>query len=144
LAVDLNEDAHIQTGETMTEAVLYTRVSSREQQQEGFSLGAQSKFLHEYSDRQGFQIVKAFEDVETAKTSGRKQFSEMVTWFKRHRSCRVLIVEKTDRLYRNFRDAVTLEDLDIEIHFVKEGSAVSKESKSQTRLIPGNSPRSGT
>lgn len=65
----------------MTEAVLYTRVSSREQQ-EGFSLGAQSKFLHEYSDRQGFQIVKAFEDVETAKTSGRKQFSEMVTWFK--------------------------------------------------------------
>jgi site-specific DNA recombinase len=121
----------------MTEAVLYTRVSSREQQQEGFSLGAQSKFLHEYSDRQGFQIVKAFEDVETAKTSGRKQFSDMVTWFKRHRSCRVLIVEKTDRLYRNFRDAVTLEDLDIEIHFVKEGSAVSKESKSQTRLIQG-------
>jgi hypothetical protein len=39
----------------------------------------------------------------------------MVSWFKRNRSCRVLLVEKTDRLYRNFRDAVTLEDLDIEI-----------------------------
>jgi site-specific DNA recombinase len=121
----------------MKDAVIYTRVSSREQQQEGFSLGAQAKLLREYADRNGLQIVKGFEDVETAKVSGRTQFSEMVTWFKRNRSCRILIVEKTDRLYRNFRDAVTLEDLDIEIHFVKEGSAVSKESRSQTRLIQG-------
>jgi site-specific DNA recombinase len=37
----------------------------------------------------------------------------------------------------HFRDAVTLEDLDIEIHFVKEGSAVSNKSLSQTRLIQG-------
>jgi site-specific DNA recombinase len=121
----------------MNQTVVYTRVSSREQQQEGFSLGAQSKFLREYADRNGLQIVRAFEDVETAKASGRTQFGEMVTWFKRNRSCRVLLVEKTDRLYRNFRDAVTLEDLDIEIHFVKEGSAVSKDSRSQTRLIQG-------
>jgi site-specific DNA recombinase len=121
----------------MTDAVIYTRVSSREQQQEGFSLGAQAKLLREYAERNDFQIVKAFEDVETAKASGRTQFSEMVAWFKRNRGCRILLVEKTDRLYRNFRDAVTLEDLDIEIHFIKEGSAVSKNSKSQTRLIQG-------
>ena len=121
----------------MKHAVIYTRVSSREQQQEGFSLGAQSKLLHEYADRNSFEITKAFEDVETAKASGRTQFNEMVAWFKRNRSCRILLVEKTDRLYRNFRDAVTLEDLDIEIHFVKEGSAISKDSGSQTRLIQG-------
>ena len=121
----------------MIEAVLYTRVSSREQQQEGFSLGPQAKLLQRYSDGRGFQVVKAFEDVETAKAEGRKQFTAMVAWFKRNRSCRILVVEKTDRFYRNFRDAVTLEDLDIEIHFVKEGSAVSKDSKSQTRLIQG-------
>ena len=99
----------------MKDAVIYTRVSSREQQQEGFSLGAQSKLLREYADRNRFQITRAFEDVETAKASGRTQFNGMVSWFKRNRSCRVLLVEKTDRLYRNFRDAVTLEDLDIEI-----------------------------
>jgi site-specific DNA recombinase len=118
-------------------AVIYTRVSSREQEQEGFSLGAQAKLLREYAEGNGIHIVKAFEDVETAKASGRKQFSDMVTWFKQNQSCRILLVEKTDRLYRNFRDAVTLEDLDIEIHFVKEGSALSKDSKSQTRLIHG-------
>ena len=121
----------------MKQAVIYTRVSSREQQQEGFSLGAQAKLLREYADRNGFEIVKAFEDVETAKASGRTQFSEMVTWFKRNRSCRVLLVEKTDRLYRNLRDAVTLEDLDIETHLVKEGQIISKDAKSQAKLIHG-------
>lgn len=105
----------------MTQAVIYTRVSSREQEQEGFSLGAQSKLLKDYAGRNGFQIVAAYEDVETAKATGRKQFARLVEFFKRNRSCRVLLVEKTDRVSRNFRDAVTLEDLDIEIHFVKEG-----------------------
>jgi site-specific DNA recombinase len=119
------------------EAVIYTRVSSREQQQEGFSLGAQAKLLREYADRNGLRIVKGFEDVETAKASGRIQFSEMMTWFRRNRSCRVLLVEKTDRLYRNLRDAVTLEDLDIETHLVKEGQIISKEAKSQAKLIHG-------
>src|SRR6266436_1342687 len=110
----------------MMNAITYTRVSSREQQQEGFSLGAQSKLLIDYAGRNEFQIVKTFEDVETAKTSGRTQFTEMVAWFKRNRSCRTLVVEKTDRLYRNFKDAVILEDLDIEIHLVKENQVISK------------------
>ena len=61
----------------------------------------------------------------------------MVARFKRDRACRVLLVEKTDRLHRNFRDAVMLEDLDIEIRFVKEGQILSKESKSQVKLIHG-------
>jgi hypothetical protein len=48
-----------------------------------------------------------------------------------------VLVEKTDRLYRNFRDAVTLEDLDLEIHLVKEGQIISKDAKSQAKLIHG-------
>src|SRR5258708_38444875 len=48
-----------------------------------------------------------------------------------------MLGEMEGRQNRNFRDAVTLEGLDIEIHFVKEGSAVSKDSKAQTRLIQG-------
>jgi site-specific DNA recombinase len=59
--------------------------------------------------------------VETAKTTGRKQFGEMVRFFRQHADCRVVIVEKTDRLYRNFADNVTLEDLGVEIHLPKEG-----------------------
>ena len=121
----------------MIDGVIYTRVSSREQEQEGFSLGAQAKLLREYAQKNGIRIVQAFEDVETAKASGRKQFTDMAARLKRDRTCRLLLVEKTDRLYRNFRDAVTLEDLDIEIHLVKEGQIVSKDSKSQSKLIHG-------
>lgn len=93
--------------------------------------------LREYAERNDFQIVRAFEDVETAKASGRSQFSEMMVWLRRNRSCRVLLVEKTDRLYRNLRDAVTLEDVDIETHLVKEGQIISKVAKSQAKLIHG-------
>ena len=117
------------------QAVIYTRVSSREQEQEGFSLDAQAKVLREYAERNGFEIVRAFEDVETAKIAGRKKFDEMGAFFRKQRSCRVLLVEKTDRLYRNFRDALTLEDLGIETHFVKEGQILSKDAKSQVKLM---------
>ena len=95
-------------------AVIYTRVSSREQEQEGFSLDAQSRLLREYAERNGLQIVRPFEDVETAKATGRKQFGEMIAFLrKNHHICRTLLVEKTDRLYRNFKDAVTLQELNI-------------------------------
>jgi site-specific DNA recombinase len=40
-------------------------------------------------------------------------------------------------LYRNFRDCVILEDLDIEIHLPKEGQIISKDAKSQAKLIHG-------
>src|SRR5437899_2304680 len=61
----------------------------------------------------------------------------MVKFLKSHRDCRIILVEKTDRLYRNLKDAVTLEDLDLEIHLVKEGQILSKDAKSQTKLIHG-------
>src|SRR6202166_3888874 len=121
----------------MREAVLYARVSSKDQEREGFSIPAQLKFLREYASRNGFHIAQEFVDVETAKTTGRKKFGEMLAFFPRNPGCRVLIVEKTDRLYRNFRDCVTLEDLDIEIHLPKEGQIISKEAKSQTKLMHG-------
>ena len=121
----------------MKPAVIYARVSSKEQEREGFSIPAQLKLLREYAVRNGFSIVKEFVDIETAKTTGRQSFGEMVGFFTRHRDCRVVLTEKTDRLYRNFRDAVTLEDLDLEIHLVKEGQVVSRDARSQAKLIHG-------
>src|SRR5215813_5610141 len=111
------------------QAVIYARVSSKEQESEGFSIPAQLKLLRGYAARNDFSIVKESVDIETAKTSGRQNFDEMVCFFTKHRDCRIVLVEKTDRLYRNFRDAVTLEDLDLEIHLVKEGQVISKEAK---------------
>ena len=118
-------------------AVLYARVSSREQEQEGYLIPAQLKMLREYASKNGFKIIKEFVDVETAKTPGRKAFGKMVEFLENPKNSRIVLVEKTDRLYRNFRDAVTLEDLQAEIHLVKEGQIISKNSRSQEKLTHG-------
>ncbi len=121
----------------MKPAVIYARVSSKDQEREGYSIPAQLKLLREYAHSHEFKIVREFIDVETAKTTGRKQFGEMVRFFGENQSCRVAIVEKTDRLYRNFRDCVTLEDMEIEIHLPKEGQVIGKDAKSQAKLVHG-------
>ena len=121
----------------MKPVVLYARVSSKDQEREGYSIPAQLKLLREYAQKNEFKIVREFVDVETAKVTGRKQFGEMIRFLEQTPSCRSLIVEKTDRLYRNFRDCVTLEDLEVEIHLPKEGQIISKDAKSQAKLVHG-------
>lgn len=110
----------------MIPAVVYARVSSKDQEQEGFSIPAQLKLLREYAFKNNFQIVREFVDVETAKKAGRKQFSEMVQFLRQNVHCRTILVEKTDRLYRNFGDYVTLENMEVEIHLPKEGRSSAR------------------
>ena len=63
--------------------------------------------------------------METAKQTGRVDFEEMVAYLRAHPAVRMLLVEKTDRLYRNLKDWVTIDELDTEIHFPKEGVVLS-------------------
>ncbi|MGY8737900.1 MAG: recombinase family protein, partial [bacterium] len=129
-------------------AVLYARVSSKEQEKEGFSIPSQLKLLREYGSTEGVRIAQEYVDVETAKLAGRANFGAMVTHLKANLSIRTLLVEKTDRLYRNLKDWVTLDELDVEIHFVKEGVVLSQDSRSSdtttapaTRGSAGSTPQ---
>jgi hypothetical protein len=88
------------------ERVAYARVSSKEQEKEGFSIPAQLKLLKEYAAAQDMTIAQEYVDVATAKQTGRAAFGEMVAHLKGHPAIRVLLVEKTDRLYRNPKDWV--------------------------------------
>src|SRR5918995_1206550 len=119
------------------QAVMYARVSSKEQEKEGFSIPAQLKFLKEYAAANGFAVAQEFVDVETAKQTGRAAFGQMVAYLKAHPSVRVLLVEKTDRLYRNLKDWVTVDELEVEIHLVKEGVVLSRESRSSEKFMHG-------
>jgi DNA invertase Pin-like site-specific DNA recombinase len=118
-------------------AVMYVRVSSKEQEQ-GFSIPAQRELLKDYAEREGIHVVQEFEDVETAKRAGRTSFSEMVAFLRKKSSgCRTLLVEKTDRLYRNIKDWVTIDELGIEVHFVKEAVVLSEDSRSSEKFMHG-------
>ena len=117
--------------------MIYARVSSKEQEKEGFSIPAQLKLLKEYAAAQGFVVAQEYVDVETAKQTGRAAFGEMVAYLKAHPAVRVMLVEKTDRLYRNLKDWVTIDELDAEIHLPKEGVVLSRESRSSEKFMHG-------
>jgi len=125
----------------MENAVLYARVSSKEQESEGYSIPSQLKFLHEYASKYGYQIKKEFIDVETAKKSGRTQFSKMLEFVKADKSIKHILVEKTDRLLRNITDYSYIDRLielsNITVHLVKEGALLSRNSGSNEKLIFG-------
>jgi site-specific DNA recombinase len=82
-------------------------------------------------------VAEEYIDVETAKQTGRAAFSEMVAYLKAHPSVHVMLVEKTDRLYRNLKDWVTVDELDLEMHFPKEGVVLSRESRSSEKFMHG-------
>ncbi len=120
------------------QAVLRARVSSKEQEEEGFSLPAQIRPLQEYAARNGMEIVRQFVDVESSKTGGRAGFNEMVAYLKKHNaSCRTILVEKTDRLYRNIKDWAILDELGVTIHFVKENVMIGPGSRSHEQFVHG-------
>jgi DNA invertase Pin-like site-specific DNA recombinase len=116
---------------------VYARVSSKDQAAEGFSIPAQLELLRSYAAARGFTIAQEFVDVETAKAAGRTGFGEMIAFLKKHPECRTVLVEKTDRLYRNFRDYVTIDELGVEVHFVKENVVLSQDSRSHEKFMHG-------
>jgi DNA invertase Pin-like site-specific DNA recombinase len=97
-------------------AVVYARVSSKDQEREGFSIPAQFDLLRSYSAGRGLRIAQEFAGVETAKQARRVAFGDTVAFAKKHRVRLAILVEKTHRLYRNLRDLVIMDELDVEIH----------------------------
>ena len=83
-------------------------------------------------------IAQEFTDVETAKTSGRTNFTQMLSYLKKHQAkCRTILVEKTDRLYRNIKDYATIDEFDVEVHLVKENEIISRSSRSSEQFVHG-------
>jgi site-specific DNA recombinase len=64
-------------------AVIYARVSSKEQEKEGYSIPAQLKLLRGYAADRRFTVIEDFVGVETAKRTGRPGFTAKVEFFKK-------------------------------------------------------------
>ena len=121
----------------MTDAVIYARVSSKEQEREGYSIEAQLRVLREYAKSNDIEILHEFIEVETAKRTGRRIFKGMLDFLKETPGCTTVLVEKTDRLYRNLKDWITIDELGLSIHLVKEGRIIGPGAKSDDRFIHG-------
>ena len=118
-------------------AVIYARVSSKQQEVEGFSIPAQLELLRAYAATNGITVLREFTDVETAKQAGRTGFGEMIALLAKAKTRLIVLVEKTDRLYRNLRDWVTIDESAVEVHFVKENVILSPDSRSSEQFMHG-------
>ncbi len=121
-------------------AIILARVSSKTQEDEGYSLDSQLKLLRGYCKDKKLSVVEEFKIAETAsKDQRRKVYHEMIGYITKHRVYNV-VVEKTDRLTRNFKDA-TMIDAWLEkderrmLHLVKENLLLHKEARSDAKFM---------
>lgn len=120
--------------------ITLARVSSKEQEEEGYSVDAQTVYLEKYCEGKGLRVVKCFKIAETAsKPEMRKEFQLLLNYLDEH-NIKHLVVEKVDRLTRNSKSAITIDDwLDVDatrqLHLPKNGLILHKGSTSQDRFM---------
>ncbi len=95
--------------------VAWARVSSREQR-EGYSIDAQIRAMREKAAKAGWTIVREFVVAESAKRGAdRVAFNQMFKWVKanaKREKINAIFAHKLDRVCRNMRDAVRLQELE--------------------------------
>lgn len=85
-----------------TEAVIYTRVSTKEQADNNASLDTQLKHCKKYAEEKGLDVVDFFGGTyESAKDDERTEFQKMLSFVKRKKSIGFVIVYSYDRFSRS-------------------------------------------
>jgi site-specific DNA recombinase len=86
---------------TSGKAVIYTRVSTKEQADNNSSLTTQKKYCEEFATRKGLEIIEYFGGTyESAKSDERKEFQRMLSYVKKNKSIACIIVYSYDRFSR--------------------------------------------
>lgn len=90
----------------LKKAVIYCRVSTKEQVEEGNSLPTQEKICRDYALKNGYEIAEVFiEQGESAKTAHRTELQRLLNYcaLKKH-EVKAVIAYKLDRISRNTDD----------------------------------------
>ncbi len=90
----------------MSNAIIYTRVSTKNQAEEGYSLAGQENDCKQFAELNGYNVLKVFvEKGESAKTTDRTELQCLMKYGSLHKKdIEALIVWKFDRLARNMQD----------------------------------------
>jgi site-specific DNA recombinase len=125
----------------MKRYVALARVSSREQEREGFSLEVQESALKNYADRSGGAIAKFYRLAETAsKRDERKAFKELLAYVREHAAeIDGVLFYKVDRAARNLFDYVELERLEadcgVPVIYVAQPTENTPAGRMQRRIL---------
>ena len=95
--------------------VIWARGSSREQR-EGYSIDAQLRACRDRAQKNGWTVLREFVVAESAKRGAeRVAFNEMFKWVRssaKREGIQAILSHKLDRVCRNMRDAVRLQELE--------------------------------
>jgi len=100
----------------------YIRVSTARQGEQGVSLDQQRSAIQTYAERNSLDLIRWFEEQETAARRGRPVFGQMLKLLKSGNAAGV-VIHKIDRSARNLRDWADLGELidqGIAVHFANE------------------------
>ncbi|NBW29966.1 MAG: recombinase family protein, partial [Flavobacteriales bacterium] len=92
-------------------AIIYTRVSTKEQADNNTSLSTQKKFCEEYAVKNGFEVADYFGGTyESAKTDERKEFKRMIQYAKQNSTIGYILIYSYDRFSRSGTNASYIAD----------------------------------
>lgn len=119
-------------------AVILARVSDVSQET-GHSPDAQLANSHAYAERNNMKVEQVFSITESSTKRDRPEFERMLAYIAKQKKRIALIVDCIDRLNRGFThrpilDALMEKDL-LEIHFVREGYCIDKDSNSMQKMM---------
>jgi DNA invertase Pin-like site-specific DNA recombinase len=93
----------------MQTAIIYTRVSTEEQNEKGYSLADQEDKLRRFCQNKGIEIIQHFQDAHSAKTFDRPEFKNLLSFIKKNKGLvKKLLVVKWDRFSRNMEASLTM------------------------------------
>lgn len=118
--------------------LIYLRVSTKEQAEEGHSIPAQKEACLKYIQDKGWKFVDMYVDRgESARSAHRPQLQEMLSRIKKDKSINIVVVHKIDRLARNMEDHVAIKAI-LKRQEVSLVSVVENiEDSASGRLIEG-------
>ena len=92
-------------------AIIYTRVSTKEQAENNTSLSTQKKYCEEYALKNGFEVVEYFGGTyESAKTDERKEFQRMIKYARQNSTIGYILIYSYDRFSRSGANASYIAD----------------------------------
>ena len=119
-------------------AVIYLRVSTKEQAEEGYSIPAQAEACRRFIADKGWELADEYVDRgESARTADRPQLQAMLARLNDDPSIDYLVVHKLDRLARNLEDhaaiRAALRKAHVQLHSVTE----TLEDSASGKLVEG-------
>lgn len=125
----------------MGNAIIYTRVSTKNQAEEGYSLAGQEKDCKIFAEMNNYSVSKVFvEKGESAKTQDRTELQNLMKFcVANKKNIDAIIIWKIDRLTRDIKDFYRLQKfftkLNIRVLFARENNGDSATDRLTRNLM---------